>query len=311
MNYQEYMNLDSEKKFNYFMNSRFPTNRTPKYWVNWKKVLNNSLNYELMLNTMNYLVGKKDIKEKARELFKSQPNLISTIPVLLACRDKTINVLDYSNNNKLSFYNLNFDTPTNDIDLYVKFMEDSGLLDFLKNNVTKSLVDYVFGVEVGLDSNARKNRGGTINETILENNLNLVIKHNPHCDYMLQATRNKIKEKWNIDVPEALDSLHKGGRRYDGVLYNSKNKNIIIIETNFYGGGGSKLKSVSGEFIDMYNNYLKNADNINFIWLSDGPGWDTAKNPMRDAFKTIPNIINLDMVNKGFITEILKINNKY
>lgn len=260
-----------------------------------------------MLNTMNYLVGKKDIKQKAKELFESQPYLIATIPILLACRDLDLDILTYGTDHKLNSYNLNFSLPNKEISAYIDFMEDSGLLSFLQNNVTRSLVDYVFGVEVGLDSNARKNRGGTENENILEQNLKLVVSHNPHCEYDTQATAKSIKEKWNIEVPEALDDKRKGGRRYDGVIYNSKTNKLVVIETNFYGGGGSKLKAVSGEFSEMYGQYLKDSPNIDFIWISDGPGWDTAKNPMWEAFNVIPNIINLNMVNQGFISDIVNL----
>ncbi|WP_251065801.1 type II restriction endonuclease [Apilactobacillus xinyiensis] len=286
------------------MKTRFPTNRTPNYWVNWKKVNFNVSDIEIKLNTMDYLVGKNDIKNKAYTLFSQQPDLIEIIPILIACRDNQIDVLRHSAS-ELSYYNLNFAKPDDDLDKYIEFMEECGLLDFLKNKVTKSLVDYVFGVEVGLDSNGRKNRSGTENENILENNLKLVVKHNPHCQYGTQETAKSIKQKWDVVVPEALDKKRKGGRRYDGVIYNTKSHKVVIIETNFYGGGGSKLKAVAGEFSEMYRNFLKEAPDVDFVWISDGPGWNAAKNPMHDAFEVIPNIINLQMVNDGFLTDII------
>lgn len=307
MNFNEYMKLDLDKKFDYFMNTRFPTNRTPYYWVNWNKVTGNLDDIEISLNTMNYLVGKDDIFDKTKKLFIDQPNLIKTIPILIACRDSNIDVLNYDDNYNMETYKLDFKNPNiYNIDAYVHFMQKTGLMSFLRNNVNKSLVDYVFGVEVGLDSNGRKNRGGTENENILERNLQLVINHNPECEYGTQETAKSIKKRWNIVVPETLEKGKKGGRRYDGVIYNPRNKKLLIIETNFYGSGGSKLKAVSGEFSDMYNQSLKNAKNIDFAWISDGPGWNTAKNPLREAFDSIPNIINLNMVNNGYLSEIIK-----
>ena len=156
-----------------------------------------------------------------------------------------------------------------------------------------------------MNSNGRKNRSGQQNELILENNLKLVVEHNPYCEYSTQATGSYIKKRWGVDVPEALDSKKNGGRRYDGALYNSKTGKVVIIETNFYGGGGSKLKAVAGEFSEMYGQYLKGADNVDFVWISDGPGWDTARNPMSEAFQVIPNIINLSMVNDGYVSAIV------
>lgn len=305
MNYDNYISMNLDDKFNYFMDTRFPTNRTPEYWVNWDKVNQNVEEYAIKLNTMNYLVGKKDIEEKCKMLFSQQPDLISTIPILLACRDSKLDVLKYDDDLTMHAQNLDFDNPDDDIDKYVNFMQESGLLDFLSSHATKSLVDYVFGVEVGLDSNARKNRGGTENENILERNLQLVVKHNPNCEYRTQATAVSIKKDFDIDVPEALDAGRRGGRRYDGVLYNKNTHRLVIIETNFYGGGGSKLKAVAGEFSEMYGQFLKDADNIDFAWISDGPGWNTAKNPMREAFDVIPNIINLSMVNNGYLSDII------
>lgn len=306
MTYEEYISMNLDDKFQYFMDTRFPTNRTPSYWVNWDKVKENISQYEIMLNTMNYLVGKEDIEDRARELFNNQPNLINVIPLLIACRDNSLNVLKYDEQFNMSNDNLDFNNPNDDIDKYIEFMNQSGLLSFLSSHVSRSLVDYAYGVEVGLDSNGRKNRSGTENENILERNLSLLVKHNPSCKYIIQATANTIKKEWGIFVPEALENGKKGGRRYDGAVFNKENGKVLIIETNFYGGGGSKLKAVAGEFSEMYGQFLKNAKNIDFAWISDGPGWDTAKNPMREAFDVIPNIINLNMVNDGYLSEIVK-----
>lgn len=307
MNYNEYMSLSNNEKFELFMNTLFPTNRTPSYWVNWNNVRNNIKAHELNLNTLNFLVGKENIKEEARKLFLAQPQLLNTVPILLAAREEEIGVLSFKNNQMVAD-SLNFKNPDiQAIDKYITFMEESGLLEFLANDLNKSLVDYVFGVQAGLDTNGRKNRSGTQNETILEYNLRNLAKRNNNLEFTTQATAKYIKEHWNIIVPDAKDSKAKGGRRYDGAVYNKETEKVTLIETNFYGGGGSKLKAVSGEFSNLYN-FLKNEapDNINFVWISDGPGWETARNPMQEAFEIIPNIINLKMVRDGYLDEIVK-----
>ncbi|MQS89573.1 type II restriction endonuclease [Companilactobacillus mishanensis] len=305
MNLNEYLSKSNGDKFQYFMDTRVSTNRTPKYWVNWHNVRENIKPYELSLNTLNFLVGKDDIESVARKLFIEQPKLLSAIPILIASRDKEMDILNLDDDGNMDFYNVDFSKPdVTRIDSYMNFIKETGLLGFLQNDLNKSLVDYVYGVQTGLDSNGRKNRSGTQNETILLMNMKKVAKHNPGFEYKEQATAKSILSSWGIVVPEVLEKGAKGGRRYDGAIYNPEKNLVTVIETNFYGGGGSKLKSVSGEFSSIYETSLKSAPNVNFVWISDGPGWDTAKNPMKEAFDVIPTIINLGMVKQGFLSEI-------
>lgn len=308
---EKYLESSNQEKFEYFINTLFATNRTPKYWVNWEKVERNSRKIEISLNTLNYLVQKKNIKEEAKKLFLEQPKLLECIPILLASRDKKIGVFSYTGMSDFNVLELNFEKPNlNNIDKYLQFIENTGLFTFLSQEVNSSLVDYVFGVEVGLDTNGRKNRSGEQNELILEMYLKKLISEKPQLEYSTQATGKWIEENWNIVVPEVLDSNSKGGRRYDGAVFNKENGSVTIIETNFYNGGGSKLKSVAGEFSSIYETSLRDADNIKFVWLSDGLGWLSAKNPMREAFDVIPTIINLHMLKDGYMKKIIEMDKK-
>lgn len=303
----EYISKSNQEKFEYFMSTIFMTNRTPQYWVNWGNVFKNTDDLEISLNTLNYLVGKNDITNKARKLFLSQPELLKAIPILIACRDESINILRIDDGN-LDTYQINFSNPdTSRIEEYLKFMEETGLMDFLHNGLKQSLIDYVYGVQVGLDTNGRKNRSGQQNEIILDENATAICRKYDYCEYSNQATNSFIKEKWGINVPE-IDNHNKkgrGGRRYDGVIYNSKTEQLTIIETNFYSGGGSKLKSVSGEFANLYNECFKNHEKINFVWITDGKGWETAKNPLRESFDIIPYIFNLNMIKNDFLEQVV------
>lgn len=306
ISYAQYLNAPVDDKFNYSMSTLFPTNRTPSFWVNWDNVVKNMQEHEINLNTLNYLVGKPDIETKAIKLFREQPQLLKTVPILLACRDKELAVLDISSTGKLGTYNLNFKEPDlNKLDKYITFLRESGLFVFLQSNLNKSLVDYVYGIQAGLDSNGRKNRGGTQNEDVLEINLKNLVAKFSNLEYTTQATRDHIEKSWHISVPEALDKSKKGGRRYDGAVYNQNTGCITVIETNFYVSSGSKLKSVCGEFSEMYSSYLKSASNVNFVWITDGPGWNQAKNPLHEAFTIIPKIINLNMINAGFLEKAI------
>ena len=246
LSYNNYINKKPDERLNYFMKTLSVTNRTPDYYVNWEKVTREAKEYELELNTLNYLIGKQDIYREALSLFKKQPDLIKAIPSLIASRDKILDVLNIDKEDNMDFYELDFvNIDTSNIESYVDFAEKSGLLNFLEYDANRSLVDYVYGVEAGLDSNARKNRSGTTMESILKRN---IIKASKKYDieHQSQATAEFIRNNWGIEI-----QVDKAARRFDEAVYCRKSKKLWLIETNYYGGGGSKLKATAGEFITL------------------------------------------------------------
>lgn len=162
--FNEYIAKRPAERLQYFLNTLAATNRAPDYYVNWQKVVTNAKKYELSLNTLNYLIGKENIYEETIKLFSTQPNLIEAIPALIAIREKAIDILSLDEEDNMNFYKLNFQNISIEriID-YVNFCKETGLLHFLSKTANRSLVDYLYGVEVGLDSNGRKNRSGTNN----------------------------------------------------------------------------------------------------------------------------------------------------
>ena len=295
------MNYTAEKKLDYFMQTLSKTNRTPEYYVNWEKVVRETGEYELELHTLNYLIGKKNIKEEARILFLKQPNLLRAIPSLIASRDKELSVLNLTEQMDMLSFKLNFnEINLAELDEYLDFIEQTGLFDFLSNNAQRSLVDYVYGVEVGLDSNARKNRSGTTMENILERYVAHICKE-LGLQYVIQGTASYIKTNWNIEVP-----VDKSERRFDAVIYDPQKKKVWLIETNYYGGGGSKLKAVSGEFVTLNDLIKLSPDDVTFVWVTDGQGWHTAKRPLGEAFEKVNHIFNLHMLQEGYLTECVK-----
>jgi len=158
------------------------------------------------------------------------------------------------------------------------------------------LVDYVIGVEAGLDSNGRKNRSGTSMETIVESYLE------PYCkshglSYLSQATPNAIKERWGFNVP-----VDKSSRRFDFAISNGKK--LVLMEVNFYGGGGSKLKATCGEYKGL--NELLDVPNVDFVWVTDGEGWNTTKDPLRSAFDALDYLWNLDWLYRNYLEDLFK-----
>ena len=301
MNFKNYLIKSPQERLTIFLESLSITNRTPEYYVNWNKVDRETKKYELELNTLNYLIGKDDIYSEALRLFTKQPNLLKAIPSLIASRDRVLDILTIDNDDNMSFEQLDFKTiDTSRIDDYLKFIEQSGLLNFLQQHANRSLVDYVYGVETGLDSNARKNRSGKTMEGILERYVSRISKEQK-LEWQAQATAKFIKNEWGIEVP-----VDKSERRFDVAVYSKEKHKVWLLETNYYGGGGSKLKSVAGEFTELSQFVVTSNDDVEFVWVTDGQGWLTAHLPLAEAFSHITNVFNLEMLREGFLSELFR-----
>jgi type II restriction enzyme len=293
---------NAEQVFEYLIKNKKETIRSWDFFVDWAKINSRIEKIEPALNLWNVLIGSENTKQKFITLASQYPEIIVLIPVLIAVRDKSIKVLAPIENNVFNYKEYSFKikneySESELIDI-AEFLEKCGLLYMLENKKLKSIVDYVTGVEVGLDSNARKNRSGTSMETITE----LMIKR--ICDlhgyrYLAQATSSKIEKAFNITV-----AVDKASRSYDfAVLADTK---LFLIETNYYGGGGSKLKSVAGEFTTLYHLIRNETPEHGFIWITDGKGWGTAKKPLKEAFDATDCIMNLEMLDKGILEDILE-----
>lgn len=267
------------------------------YFVKWEKVIVNVKLFEKELNILNYLIGKNNLEKEAFELFKQYPDSIKAIPTLLAVREGVIDVLIDSKNfkyKKMDFFQLTY--TDDEIEGIVEFFIKSGLGDIVEKRQIKNFVDYATGVEVGLDSNGRKNRGGTLMESLVEEFVSETCQ-NLGVPYIAQATSKKIKEQWNIDV-----AVDKSSRQVDFAINN--NGKLFFIECNFYGGGGSKLKSTATEYIEM-NRYW-NKQGIEFIWITDGAGWKSTLKPLREYFDKADYLLNLEMLKEGVFKKIIE-----
>ncbi|MDC1173407.1 type II restriction endonuclease [Methylophilaceae bacterium] len=299
--YQENLNCNSsDDVFKYFISSLKPRLLTFDYFVNWEKVFKNTKEIEIGLNSLNYLIGKQNFDEEFKFLLKQNPSLIKILPLLLV-RDgsstKKFEILKDYSNNKLIYegYDFTLTKPLpSDIEKYLYFVEMAGLKTLIKSQKIKNLVDYMLGVEAGLDSNGRKNRGGKIMEKVTESFINDFCRKN-NFEYLTDANSKKIYENWKVKIP-----VDKSSRRYDFVV--KTKKELIIFETNFYGGGGSKLKSTAGEYRNLYD-VLK--DEFKFVWITDGYGWRATSRPLRETFDHNDYIFNLDMLEKNILNSIV------
>lgn len=288
--------------FNYLMNTLKYTNRTFDFFVDWSKVFLNVKNIEVELNILNYLIGKKDIKNEFRYLISKYPEIVTVIPILIAIRQKSLEVLVNFKTPEWEYKEYSFRKKKKyspeEIEDIIEFCDRLGLLYLFKNKKIKNLVDYCIGLEVGIGTNGRKNRGGQIMENIIQWHVDELCNRS-NLQYISQASKKKILDIWQIELP-----IDKSSRQYDFAILNKNNK-LILIETNFFSSGGSKLKSVAGEF-QALDTFLKEQEIIDsFIWITDGAGWLTAKLPLQEAFISNDYIINTKMIFDGALEEII------
>ncbi|HAS00118.1 MAG: Type-2 restriction enzyme MjaIII [Candidatus Moranbacteria bacterium GW2011_GWC2_37_73] len=270
--------------------------KTWEYFVNWEKVFTNSSEMEIILNKLNYLLGKEDLKAEFKTLYETNSDVVKAFPVLLAVREKQLEIFELSDGSFEIFDFKNNEAGVDNFEKYYMFLERTGLINLFKKEGIKNLVDYVIGVEVGLDSNGRKNRGGSLMEKIVESHIGKLCEQKGF-EYIAQASSTEIRNKWGVEV-----KVNKSERSFDFAVFNPENKKIKLFEVNFYNGGGSKLKAVCGEFKDLYRELKEQG--IDFVWVTDGLGWHTTKRPLEETYNNNEYVFNLQMVEQGSLEEL-------
>lgn len=272
------------------------------YYIDFEKVHRNVDGIKVELNILNSLIGSKNIKEDFEVLIKKYPETLKCIPLLLAVRANEIYCQD---ENGGFMYQFNFGKyPPNShahYERYAYFMEHTGLFDLLENHIINNLFDYVTGVETGLDSNGRKNRGGHLMEDLVESFIKKAgfVKDK---SYFKEMYIHQITVKWGIDL-SAISNQGKMEKRFDFVV---KTPTMIYgIETNFYGSGGSKLN----ETARSYKTLALETDTISgftFVWFTDGKGWTSARNNLEETFDVMEHIYSIKDLENGIITEVFR-----
>ena len=253
---------------------------------------------------MNGLIGSKNIEQEFKELIEEYPNVLKAIPILIAKREKVVIIKD-----AIQDYYYNFTKMNYLIEEYSMFMRKTGIYDLLENHLVSNLYDYVTGVEVGMDTNARKNRTGDAMEDLVESYIvkaGFVKEHN----YYKEVTSKQLKEKWNIDLKEILKHIDvetknkkvkMAEKRFDFVI--EKNNTLYLIETNFYGSQGSKLNETVRSY-KMLNEELKKIKGIKFVWFTDGKGWNTAKGNLEETFNEMDDIYCIAEMKDNIMSKI-------
>ena len=266
------------------------------YYTDFEKVYSNIDNIKVELNILNSLIGSKNIEVEFLNLIKKYPEVLKSIPLLLAVRSYEIYASDDDGEFKYNFKNRNLS-----IEQYEFFMRKTGLFGLLENHIINNIVDYVTGVEVGLDSNGRKNRGGHLMENLVEKFIKEAgfVKDET---YFTEMYIHQITKRWNIDL-SAISNQGKTEKRFDFVV---KTPTMIYgIETSFYGSGGSKLNETARSYKTLALE-TDTIDGFTFVWFTDGKGWTSARHNLEETFDIMDHIYNIDDMKNGIIKRIMK-----
>lgn len=262
--------------FNEFMKPLKETHFSLKDYVDFPKVAANVEVISIKLNQLNYLIGQEDMAAAVARLWEENPKVFSVLDILIAVRTKD-RKKSIDENGNISLVSDCFTSP----EKVTRFLNDTGLTMVFQKKQIKNLVDYVFGVEVGLDSNARKNRGGHIMENLVAN---IFDKNGVQYE----------QEVYYTQFPEIVNALGADNKRFDFVV-KAKDKTYLI-EANFYTGGGSKLNEVARSYSELAPK-INAVPGFEFVWITDGIGWESARNKLEEAFTHIPSVYNLTNIN--------------
>jgi len=272
------------KDFDKFMSQLAETNATLDFYTDFSKIRENVRSIEIKLNTLNYLIGKDDLATAVKELWDNDKRVFSILDILIATRqDQHKKYLD-----DMGKPHLVHDLLDN-YEGIMTFLNETGLADVLKNKNIKNLVDYVFGVEAGLDTHARKNRSGDITELLLHRIL----------------TANGIEHRMEVysrEFPAIKEALGTDEKRFDFVI--ETKRCIYLIEVNFYSSGGTKLNEVARSFSGIAPK-VNSVDGFEFVWVTDGQGWNSARNKLEEAYNEIDRMYNFESLGI-FLEEVKK-----
>ena len=262
-----------KKDFNLFMSQLAETNATLDFYTDFSKIRENVRSIEIKLNTLNYLIGKQDLGVAVKELWDNDKRVFNILDILIATRkEQKKKYLDNIGKPHLIHELLNT------YEGVMKFLNETGLADVLKNKDIKNLVDYVFGVEAGLDTHARKNRSGDITELLLHRIL----------------TANGIEHRMEVyshEYPVLQKALGADEKRFDFVI--ETKRCTYLIEVNFYNGGGSKPNEVARAYREL-SPIVNKVDGLEFVWVTDGQGWNSARNKLEEAYNEIDRMYNFE-----------------
>ena len=270
---------------------------TWNYYTDFPKVYENVNKLKVELNILNSLIGSRNIEEEFKDLITRYPEILKAIPILLAKREREIKIIDSKETYVFNFAKMNYS-----VDQYALFMKNSGLFELLQNHIINNLIDYVLGVEVGMDTNGRKNRTGDAMEDLVESYL---IKAGLIKDktYFKELNKSDVEKMFHLDL-SGISNQDKTEKRFDFV-FKGPLGDIYACECNFYSGGGSKLNETARSYKTLALE-AKEIIGFTFVWFTDGLGWNSARNNLEETFDVLDTFYNIKDMEDGIITNLLK-----
>ena len=266
-----------------------------RYYIDFDKVVRNVEDIKIELNILNSLIGSVNIEDDFEKIITKYPETLSCIPLLLAVRSNEIYAQDENGAFKYNFKTMNYD-----MDQYKIFMRKTGLFDLLQKHLVNNLLDYALGIETGLDSNGRKNRGGHQMEDLVEQYI-IAAGFTKDENYFKEMYLKDIENKWDIDL-SALSNEGKAAKRFDFVV--KTESMIYAVETNFYSSGGSKLNETARSY-KMLSQEADTIEGCSFVWFTDGIGWKSARGNLRETFEVMEHVYNIDDMEHSVMTALL------
>lgn len=265
------------KDFEKFISQLKETNQTLDFFCDFKKVSQNVEDIKLSLCMLNSLIGASDLRKSVETIWNRDKNAFSVMDILIAVRTRDKKKILDSLGNCVPL-----ESMFNSVESIMTFLTDTGLDVILQNRKINNLVDYVFGIETGLDTNARKNRSGHVMENTVAN-------------IFTNADIHFRQEVYSREWPAIRDVLGDDEKRFDFVVETPTK--VYLIEVNFYSIGGSKLNEVARSYSDIAPK-INSVDGFEFVWITDGIGWQSAKNKLQEAYGIIPSVYNLTSIQK-------------
>lgn len=282
------------RKFTEWLSTFKPNIASYDFYVDFNKVYQGVQKYRIELNILNSLIGSKNIEEDFEKIITKYPETLKCIPLLLAVRQSEIYAIDKDGEFLYNFNKMNYD-----IKQYKVFMRKTGLFNLLANHIINNLIDYALGVETGLDTNARKNRGGQAMENLVES----FIKET-EVEYYKEMRISEIEKIWGIDL-SPISNQGKNEKKFDFVV--KTESKVFAIETNFYRSGGSKLNETARSY-KMLALESKNIDSFTFVWITDGIGWNSARKNLEETFDILNELYNINDLKNGVLNQLFKKN---
>ncbi len=275
------MAAHTQEQFELFLSQLKETNQHLDFFCDFEKIEQNVENIKLSLHMLNSLLGADDLRKAVETIWNRDKTAFQVMNILIAVRDEGKKYVLNATNQPVII-----DSFFKSIDGVMEFLEETGLANLFQNQKITNLVDYVFGIETGLDTNARKNRSGNL----MEDQVEAILK-----SYKLDVRAEVYSSEW----PELTAVLGDDEKRFDFVVKTTQK--TYLFEVNFYSGGGSKLNEVARSYSDIAPK-INSVDGFEFVWITDGKGWLSAKNKLQEAYNIIPNIYNLTSIHDFLVS---------